>query len=442
MISQIYSMLGSRVPGVIATSSDVISKLHGEFDDNLSQIYSAAQAAATNDVSSSVSDIYSLLSSRVPAVVTTASDLASQVEGVLSSQLDEILSAARAGGADTTSAISDIYSLLTVAYAGLSANISDVYSAVKVIPLTDNSAAISDVYSLLTTTKSRVLKGDSAALAYLTTMSGMLSDVSSDVLDVRSQVSDIYSLLTVTKAGTYSGISDIEAYLVGLSAQLSDVGSNVLEIAAPSVTVSLDPSDISQIIDGVVSSIGSAVGATPSQIWSDPAAVDTLSAARQGNSRTLVVQSLTSDVASDVLNVRSQVSDIYSLLSENTAGMGLSAELSDVYSAVKAIQTTMVESDVAAIASQVAIAVQAGINTGLGSVQCTITVEDDYGDPIADVDCTIVAHGDPDNDVVATGKTDAFGIVQPVPRLDPGVYDVYRQKVGVNFTNPQTITVT
>jgi hypothetical protein len=95
----------------------------------------------------------------------------------------------------------------------------------------------------------------------------------------------------------------------------------------------------------------------------------------------------------------------------------------------------------AATQALILAAVQGGVGSGSGSVSWPITIKDATGDPIADVDVTIVAHGDADLDPVASGKTDSYGVLHPTPMLDPGTYDVYRQKTGVDFTNPSIIIV-
>lgn len=82
-----------------------------------------------------------------------------------------------------------------------------------------------------------------------------------------------------------------------------------------------------------------------------------------------------------------------------------------------------------------------GTGAGDGSEVCTIYVLDDSNDPIADVDCTIRAVNDPDEDIVASGKSDAFGVIIPHPKLDPGSYYLWKQKVGEDFSNPYVIVV-
>lgn len=73
---------------------------------------------------------------------------------------------------------------------------------------------------------------------------------------------------------------------------------------------------------------------------------------------------------------------------------------------------------------------------GSGSISYTYTVyQPDDTTPLADVDvafCTDLAM----TNVVANGKSDSFGVVQPKPNLDPGTYYIKRQKSGWNFADP------
>ena len=81
--------------------------------------------------------------------------------------------------------------------------------------------------------------------------------------------------------------------------------------------------------------------------------------------------------------------------------------------------------------------------TGTGSETVTLTIKDDNGVVLPDVDVWFTTDAAGNTKVAGTLKTDSFGIVnQPgKPQLDPGTYYVWRQKSGENFTNPQTITV-
>lgn len=90
----------------------------------------------------------------------------------------------------------------------------------------------------------------------------------------------------------------------------------------------------------------------------------------------------------------------------------------------------------------VAVSSVAGGGAGSGSEEIVDTVYDlDGTTPLGDVDVYYSTDAAMTN-IVASGKTDAFGVVQPHPQLDAGTYYRRRQKAGKNFTNPTTLTVT
>lgn len=77
----------------------------------------------------------------------------------------------------------------------------------------------------------------------------------------------------------------------------------------------------------------------------------------------------------------------------------------------------------------------------LGAKACTYTLtESDLVTPIADVDIYVTTDL-AGNNVIASGKTDAYGIMQPKPMLDDGTYYFWRSKSGYNFVNPDTEVV-
>ena len=80
-------------------------------------------------------------------------------------------------------------------------------------------------------------------------------------------------------------------------------------------------------------------------------------------------------------------------------------------------------------------------SAGAGSTSWPITIEDDNGAPLGDVDVWVTTDAG-GTAVVASGKTDNFGVVSPTFMLDPGLYYVWRQKTGYTFNNPAQTTVT
>ena len=80
-------------------------------------------------------------------------------------------------------------------------------------------------------------------------------------------------------------------------------------------------------------------------------------------------------------------------------------------------------------------------DAGTGATEFTYNVTDeDSGDPIAQVLVWVTTDNDAEGNLVASGYTDTWGDV--VFYLDAGTYYLWRQKVGYDFENPDTETVT
>jgi len=73
-----------------------------------------------------------------------------------------------------------------------------------------------------------------------------------------------------------------------------------------------------------------------------------------------------------------------------------------------------------------------------GAIEFTYTLTDDNDDPVADAQVWVTTRGNADN-ILASGITNQDGEV--VFWLDAGDIDVYRQKTGINFDNPDLETV-
>ena len=78
--------------------------------------------------------------------------------------------------------------------------------------------------------------------------------------------------------------------------------------------------------------------------------------------------------------------------------------------------------------------------TGLGASITNITIRDTSSNTIADAEVWVTATNNSRAAAVASGTTDGNGLV--IFRLDPGTYYVWAQKAGVNFDQPQIITIT
>src|SRR3990172_1911803 len=248
----------------------------------------------------------------------------------------------------------------------------------------------SDAYSLLSDLmsdfQSRVPKAvasqsllsdvNSNLLSYLLGMSGMLSDVDSALTSQftaghglnASDMSDIASRVWATVIGAavssrialiQSNVSDVESQLDLNASMISDVLSALdSQFAAGHPLNASDLSDLRSAIAGVTASIGASdisdiASAVKLILASDIS--DILSAAQQGNSRALVVQSLVSDVDSQLDLNASMISDVLSALdSQFAAGHPLTAsDLSDLRSAIAGVTASVSASDMSDIASRV-----------------------------------------------------------------------------------------
>lgn len=76
---------------------------------------------------------------------------------------------------------------------------------------------------------------------------------------------------------------------------------------------------------------------------------------------------------------------------------------------------------------------------GSGALTYTVTVNDGSGNHIDGAEVWITTDADGDDVIAGTITTDASGIA--VFTLDAGTYFLWKQKSGMNFTNPETIVV-
>jgi uncharacterized protein YeeX (DUF496 family) len=194
------------------------------------------------------------------------------------------------------------------------------------------SDILSNAYSAAAQANSRVL----LVLSNVSDVQSALTVVQSIVSDIRSHVSDLQSDFQsrVPKAvATNSQLSDLHSDLRSVLIVMSGVISDTHSLVSSAATTS-----------DVVSAIEVAINSRLSDI---------LSAAQQGNSRVLVVQSMVSDVDSALT---SRFSDLQSLVT--TTGVQLNASvMSDLRSAVAAVTVNLTASDISDIASAVAAAV-------------------------------------------------------------------------------------
>jgi hypothetical protein len=77
---------------------------------------------------------------------------------------------------------------------------------------------------------------------------------------------------------------------------------------------------------------------------------------------------------------------------------------------------------------------------GSGALVTTVTVNDNLGAPLDGVQCWITSDAAGAYPVAGTLVTDTWG--HAVFFLDPGTFYLWRQRSGINFVNPELITVT
>lgn len=381
---------------------------------------SAAQQGASRALLliSSVSDLQSALSnahsdlrsqiSGISAVVgaSAISDIASAVDAALASRLSDILSAAQ----QTNSRVLVVQSMAS----DIRSNVSDLQSDFqsRVPKLVATASQVSDAHS--------DLRSAIGAISVVLTASD-ISDIASAVVaaigfdpsDIASAVnvelgSRLSDILSAAQQGN-SRILVVLSQASDLQSQLSDVHSDLRSLIVVGVGLTLSAmSDVSSRVDSALASRLS----------------DILSAAQQGSSRILVVQSMASDAhsaaaagASRVLLNQSSLSDVYSLLSAFDSEFGsrvpkrvatesqLSDVLSDLRSALLGIQSGLsdVESQLdvtASVASDAASAAQQVNSRALLLLSQLSDVESqiDAGVPldastISDLRSAIAAHG-------------------------------------------------
>lgn len=393
-ISDIASAVTAAGLSISASDmSDIASRVGVVLASNLSDIYSAAQQ--TNSRVLVVQSMASDLTSRVPNAISTDSQLASSVwtyatrtVSLDASDMSDIRSAV--AGVTASIGASDISDIASRVYAVLVSDLSDIYSAAaqgnsralviqSMVSDVDsqlllNASMISDIDSALTSqytaghplTASDLSDLRSAITAGFTISASDMSDIASRVgVVVASNLSDILSAAQQTNSRVLvvqslvsdvdsqlnlnaSAISDIESALdsqfAWTSAAISDMNSD-LGSKIGNVSVALTDSDISDIASAVAAAVTTVSPSDISDIASAVYAIlasnmsDILSAAQQTNSRTLVIQSLVSDVDSQMNLDKSTFSDIQSYLVAMYAGlltqdMAILSMASDIQSAL------------------------------------------------------------------------------------------------------------
>jgi len=220
---------------------------------------------------------------------------------------------------------------------------STVSCAIQMIPLEMVDYDDSDIMSRISDTQSDIR-------SYLVGMSGMLSDVYSNLSDFKSDFQSRVPKAVASQSLLSDVRSDIRSYLVGMSGMLSDVYSNLSDLK----------SDFQSRVPKQA--------ATASQLSLVKSVVsDAHSAAAQGNSRILVVQSMVSDIDSQLLLNASMISDVQSAI-DSQALLG-DSRFSDIMSNIDAVTATLSASDISDIASAVVVAQGSRLSDILSAAQ-------------------------------------------------------------------------
>jgi len=230
----------------------------------------------------------------------------------------------------------DIYDLISDVDSQVLLNasmISDVQSALDSQALL-NLSSFSDVLSAAVQTNSRAL-----------VIQSLVSDVDSQVLLNASMISDVQSALDSHAVVVTSNFSDVMSNIDAVAATVT--ASDMSDIASRVWATAIGASAVSRIlvIQSLVSDVDSQVLLNASMISDVQSALDSqallnlssfsdvLSAAVQTNSRALVIESMVSDVDSQLTENYSLLSDIDSQITLNTS------TLSDVYSLVSDVDS-------------------------------------------------------------------------------------------------------
>lgn len=389
-LSALQSRISDMQSFLVAMSS-LESDIYSQLSDFRSDIHSFVSTTGVGLHASALSDIRSAIAAGPAATVTASdiSDIASAVRAALVSDLSDILSAvvqANSRALVIVSSVSDVYSLASdlnsdfrslITTTGVQLNastLSDIRSAIAAGPaatvtasdISDIASAVraalvsdlSDILSAAVQTNSRVLLNQSRIsdiASFLVVMSGIQSDMYSQLSDFRS---DIHSFMSTTGVGLHpSAMSDLRSAIAAITATLS--ASDLSDIRSAITASTSDLRSFISTTGPTVSDLASAVNVELGSRLSD-----ILSAAVQTNSRVLLNQSRISDIASYLVAMSSLESDIYSQLSDfrsdlhsfvSTTGVGLHASaLSDVRSAIAAgPAATVTASDISDIASAV-----------------------------------------------------------------------------------------
>jgi DNA-directed RNA polymerase subunit F len=330
----------SRVLLVQSRLSDFDSRLVSDISDIRSAIATTpsavwATALATKLVQLNPSDLSDLRSAITGVVATLSvsdiSDIASAVRATLVSDLSDILSAA----VQTNSRVLLVQSRLSDLDSRLVSDVSDIRSAIATTPSAVWATALATKLVQLNPSDLSDLRSAIAGVTAAVSASDM-SDIASQVwaTAIGTRVDSRIALIQSTASDAASGVSDLRSLLTttGIlldASTMSDIRS-AITAGGGAVTVS-NISDIASAVwafHWTGNSLASSFGSAFEKLLSG--ASDAMSAAQQGNSRILLVQSRLSDLDSRLM---SDVSDILSAIAVGGGTVTVS-NISDIASAV------------------------------------------------------------------------------------------------------------
>jgi hypothetical protein len=344
LTSDTYSLLTSRVPDITTSGSDLVSAIwaHAVASDLISKVSDLRSHVITTGVpldASTMSDIRSAILAGVGAVtVSNISDIVSAVRVDLASDLSDLLSRTTQINSRvlvTQSLASDVDSALTSRF-------SDLLSLLTTTGIQLNASSLSDVRSAIT------------AGAGAVTVSNISDIVSAVRIELASDLSDLLSRTTQIHSRVSDLNSDLRSLITSAS-WMSDMASQVWAVALATKLVQLNPSDLSDLrsaIAGVtatlsVSDISDIASRVQAVLASDLS--DLLSRTTEINSRVLVGQSWLSDIYSLASDLNS---DLRSLITGTGVQLNASS-LSDLRSAIAGVTAAVSASDMSDIASRV-----------------------------------------------------------------------------------------
>ncbi len=186
-LSDVHSLISSRLTGVLATKSQA-SHLRS---------FLVVMSGVLSDTYSSVSDLRSYMRSQMSSHVSAVSDLRSYVR----SQLVYLSSIS----SDTYSSISDLRSYMRSQVASLVSSVSDLRSFTR-SQFVDASATLSNLGSAISDLRSYTR-------SQFVATSGILSDIGSSISDLRSFTRSQFVYVSATLSNEYSMLSDLHSYV-------------------------------------------------------------------------------------------------------------------------------------------------------------------------------------------------------------------------------------